>query len=140
VIGQHPDFFSAAVLRNAVISCGQLGNSDIPDWYFKQFGLDYGPTSEITPSEYEFLFNASPIAHVDSIRIDSIRTPVLLFVGLEDRRVAQMQTISFYHALKGRGKKVELLCIPKVGHNFLELKAAKLFYEAGRDWIKNACH
>jgi dipeptidyl aminopeptidase/acylaminoacyl peptidase len=133
VIGQYPDFFSAAVMRNPVISCGEIGNSDIPDWSFKQFGFDYGPTTLMKPREYEFLFNSSPISHVDSMRV-----PVLLFVGLEDRRVTQMHTISFYHALKGRGKKVELLCIPKQGHQFVDHKAAKLFYEAGRDWIKNA--
>ena len=36
VIGQYPDLFSGAVLRNPVISLGDVWSTDIPDWYFEE--------------------------------------------------------------------------------------------------------
>lgn len=41
VIGQYPDMFAACVLRNPVISAGEMSTTDIPDWYFAEFGVEY---------------------------------------------------------------------------------------------------
>lgn len=92
--------FTAAALRNPVISAGEISTSDIEDWYFAEFGLDYplsslplgytGPSSAtantaatpaqiITPEIYSRLFKVSPIAHVHNVT-----AAVLLLIGESD--------------------------------------------------------
>src|SRR5882757_3126006 len=63
VIGQYPDTFSAAVLRNPVIS-SQPASTDIPDWYFSEFGVRPSTTEseQMTPELYAQLYPTSPIA------------------------------------------------------------------------------
>ncbi|KAF5347238.1 hypothetical protein D9756_009923 [Leucocoprinus leucothites] len=39
LISKYPDVYSAAILRNPVISCGEVTGTDIPDWYFAEFGF-----------------------------------------------------------------------------------------------------
>ena len=73
VIGQYPDFFSAAVLRNPVITMGEISSSDIPDWYFEESGIPFEPTSLVTSEVYKELWAMSPLSHVDKVR-----TPTLL--------------------------------------------------------------
>ncbi|EGO20277.1 hypothetical protein SERLADRAFT_452969 [Serpula lacrymans var. lacrymans S7.9] len=131
LIGQHPTLFTAAVLRNPVISSGQLSISDIPDWYYEEFGLPFAPSSLIDPPAYDLLFRASPIAHVHGVR-----APVLIALGEDDLRVAPTQGLTYYHALKGRGKVVEMLCFPGETHAIDGVEAAKVSWEAGRDWFK----
>ncbi|KAF9033208.1 Alpha/Beta hydrolase protein [Panaeolus papilionaceus] len=120
VIGQYPTFFSAAVLRNAVTTATNISTTDIPDWYFSEFGLEYNLSSSspksdflpledattglpqstrITSSMYDGLLKASPIFHADRVCI-----PVLILAGTEDRRVAPSHSVEYYHALKARVK------------------------------------
>ena len=120
--------FSAAVLRNPVISVGDISSSDIRDWYFSEFGIEYPlassnsrstatPTSAVnkidqvnvsltTSSRLPPLISSKTYADLLAAspisRIDSIKTPVLLLIGSVDRRVAPSQGIDFYHALKAR--------------------------------------
>ncbi|KAH7927715.1 alpha beta-hydrolase [Leucogyrophana mollusca] len=131
LIGQYPDVFQAAVLANPVISCGEISTSDIPDWYFAEFGLSFEPDTLLTPETYKKLFNASPIAHVDKVR-----TPVLLAIGEDDLRVAPTQGRGYYHALKGRGKQVEMLTFPKETHPIDGVEASRVWWEATRDWLR----
>jgi Prolyl oligopeptidase family len=133
VIGQYPDFFSAAVIRNPVMSAAEPSVTDIPDWYYAEFGYPYGPTRHMTPQIFQELRAVSPIRHVDNVR-----TPVLLCIGADDRRVAPTQGIDYYHALKGRSKRVEMLIFKKEGHPLDGVEAARVCYEAGRDWIGRA--
>ena len=82
VIGQFPDFFSAAVMRNPVISVGEMfATTDIPDWTLAELGEKYDPARVLTPELYQKLYTASPIAH-----IEAVKTPVLLLLGDVDRR------------------------------------------------------
>jgi dipeptidyl aminopeptidase/acylaminoacyl peptidase len=131
VIGQYPDLFNAAVMRNPVISAGELTGSDIPDWIYTEFGLDFSPEALMTPATYRKLFEASPIAHVDRVR-----APVLLLLGEDDLRVVPTQGMRFYHALKGREKIVDMLTFPKETHPLEGVEAARVSWEAGRDWFK----
>lgn len=55
VIGQFPDMFTAAGIRNPVISCGEFSITDIPDWYFFEFGLPYNSGTIMTPKTYATL-------------------------------------------------------------------------------------
>jgi acylaminoacyl-peptidase len=157
--------FSAAVLRNPVISVGEISSSDIPDWYFSEFGIEY-PLSSSSPDIdkvsssspdidkssalpppplvsskiYTELLSASPISHVDSIK-----TPVLLLIGSADRRVAPSQGVNFYHALKARyaasesvgvgNRKVEMLIFEGEGHPLDGVEASKVIFEVTKKWL-----
>lgn len=130
VIGQYADVFSAAVMRNPVISCGEISTTDIPDWYFGEFGLPYDSTTIMTPSHYATLFAASPISY-----IEQVHTKVLLLLGEVDLRVSPTNSLTYYHALKGRGKVVEMLVFPKDSHPLDGVEASRISWEAGRDWF-----
>ncbi|KAG6827441.1 hypothetical protein H0H93_015612, partial [Arthromyces matolae] len=134
LIGQYPDMFSAAITRNPVMSAGEISSTDIPDWYFSEFGETYpiysspsvieieqnDPTKPkpapplVTPDLYKRVYNASPIAHVDAVRAS-----VLLMIGAADLRVAPTQGIEYYHALKQRAKegtRIEMLIFEGESH------------------------
>ena len=130
VVGQYPDFFSATVMRNPVIAAGEIASvSDIPDWAFAQFGTAFGPQSLITSDIFARLQEASPIAHVNAIK-----APILLLTGEIDQRVPPSQSKNFYHALKGRGKEVEMLMFPGNGHSLDSVEGELVGWEANRDW------
>ncbi|KAG2137878.1 Alpha/Beta hydrolase protein [Suillus bovinus] len=101
----------------------------------------------MTPDAYSTLFAASPIAHVDDVT-----APVLILIGEDDLRVVPGQGIGFYHAIKGRrefrtgkesetGKKkkkgiVDMLSFPGESHAIDGVEAARVSFEATRDWFK----
>lgn len=169
LISRYPDIYSAAILRNPVITCGEVAGTDIPDWYFAEFGLqnDFpiqssapfssrslamkSPTiphfdlaPHVTPHIFEVLYEASPsTALVNHLRNRSQRLdqskqipPVLLLIGASDQRVSPTQGIGFYHLLKGAGEEVEMLIFDGEGHPLDGIEAAKVGWEAGRDWLK----
>ncbi|KAI6103028.1 Alpha/Beta hydrolase protein [Pisolithus sp. B1] len=132
LIGQYPDVFSAAVLRNPVISAGELAASDIPDWAYGEFGVAFGPGAHMNPESFAKLYDASPISYVDKVH-----TPVLLLIGEDDLRVPTSQGKGYYHALKGSGKApVEMLVLPKESHPLDGVEAARVSVEAARDWFR----
>jgi acylaminoacyl-peptidase len=118
LIGQHPDTFCAAALRNPVTNIPAMaGVTDIPDWCFVE---TLGPGA----SSYDFqrhnpanadvlakMFACSPVAH-----IDKVRTPALLCIGAVDRRVPQSQGIEYYSLLKSRGVPSRMLLFPEDCH------------------------
>jgi len=120
-------------MRNPVISCGEISTTDIPDWYFAEFGYPYDPTTIMTPSIYAALYAASPISY-----IDKVRAKVLLLLGEADLRVAPTNALTYYHALKGRGKMVEMLAFPKDSHPLDGVETARISWEAKRDWFNAA--
>lgn len=83
--------------------------TDIPDWCATEGGVPL--TTPLEPAAYGTLFSMSPAS-----RVDSIRAPVLIALGLKDRRVPPSQGVDFYHALKKRGKHVEMLTYPDDDH------------------------
>ncbi|KAG1744589.1 Alpha/Beta hydrolase protein [Suillus paluster] len=125
LIGQYPKLFNAAVMRNPVISVGELTGSDIPDWIYAEFGLEFTPQSIMTPATFKTLFEASPIAHVDHVR-----APVLLLLGEDDMRVVPTQ------GMRGEIGRVEMLTFPKETHPLEGVEAGRVSWEAGRDWFK----
>ncbi|KAE9401852.1 alpha/beta-hydrolase [Gymnopus androsaceus JB14] len=156
LIGQYPNVFTAAVLRNPVISAGEVSTSDIQDWYFAEFGLDYplpslplgytglssattkaspSPPQIITPEVYSKLFHASPIAHVQTVT-----AAVLLLIGDSDQRVAPTQGIGYYHALKALkadcSDDVEMLVFGGEGHPLDGLEASKVVWLRTAEWFK----
>ena len=132
MIGQFPDVFSGAVLRNPVISLGEISSCDIPDWYFEESGVPFTATSLMTPEIYQRVFAMSPIAHVDAVRAS-----VLLLIGDKDQRVAPSQGKNYYHALKGRGKKVQMLCFKDDCHPIDSVEGLRVTYEASKRLFKS---
>ncbi|KAJ3537442.1 hypothetical protein NM688_g6689 [Phlebia brevispora] len=127
LIGQYPDVFSGAVLRNPVISLGEISTSDIPDWYYEESGLSFAATSVVTPEVYDRLFKMSPSAHVDAVRV-----PVIILIGEKDQRVAPTQGRNYYHALKARGKDVQLFCLKDDSHPLDSVEGQLVSYETAR--------
>lgn len=118
-------------MRNPVISAGEFCASDIPDWSFREFGLAFEPGTHVTPESFSTLYAASPIAHVDRVK-----TPVLLLLGEDDLRVPPTQGKGYYHVLKGKGRRVDMLVFPKETHPIDGVEAARVSFEAGRDWFR----
>lgn len=125
LIGQYPGYFTAAALRNPVISVGEISTSDIPDWYYEEAGIPFKPDSLVDPDVYKKLWSVSPISYVDGVK-----TPVLLLLGSKDYRVAPTQGKSYYHALKGRGKFVEMLCFKDDTHPIDSVEGSRVSFEA----------
>ena len=153
VAGKFSSFFSSAVLRNPVISVSEMCASDIPDWCYSEFGIEYPlsstpivapPTTTETPRRsllpplmtteiFDKLRSSSPIRHVDQV---SIR--ILLLIGKVDRRVIPSQGIEYYHALKARKKIVQMLRFEGESHPLDGVEAAKVSFEAAIDWFAKA--
>ena len=118
------------MLRNPVIM-SQPSSTDIPDWYFSEFGVRPSvECDEFPPTLYAQLYPSSPIAHVRSVR-----APVLLHLGTEDRRVVNVQGKAFFHALRALGREVELLSFEGEGHGLDGVEATRVGWEATVDWL-----
>ena len=103
LIGEYPDEYAAAVLRNPVTDLLHLYNtSDIPDWTLAQtvngpFDLETGRNRYADTALMTNLIERS------SIRLlDQIKTPVLLQLGKKDRRVPYSIGLRFYECLKAK--------------------------------------
>jgi acylaminoacyl-peptidase len=141
-------------MRNPVISGGDTTTTDIPDWYYSEFGFPYpvqsssqgssisttitskNPAPLMNSQTFEKIQAASPISYVDAVK-----TPVLLLIGLSDRRVAPSQGIEYYHALKARFEdksRVDMLVFEGESHPLDGVETAKVCYEATRDWFAKA--
>ena len=153
MVGQYPDMFTAAVLRNPVISVGEISTSDIPDWYYAEFGLSYpvpiassppisqgdgGIPSEnsmqlgMVPAVYEKLYNASPLRLADKVTAD-----VLLLVGKDDLRVAPTQGYGYYHTLRAlrKGNRVDMLVFDGESHPLNGVECERVCWEAAKAWF-----
>jgi dipeptidyl aminopeptidase/acylaminoacyl peptidase len=136
VAGQHPNLFTAIVLPNPVITA-LPAESDIPDWYFEEFlhpapkGLE---REQLPPQVYEKLYAMSPISHAGDVK-----TPVMLFLGLDDHRVSNTHGMAFYHALKAQGKEVDVLTFPGQGHGIDGVEEARAVFDLALEWYAKWC-
>mmetsp|Transcript_40684 Transcript_40684/g.82092 ORF Transcript_40684/g.82092 Transcript_40684/m.82092 type:complete len:924 (-) Transcript_40684:150-2921(-) len=116
LIGQHPDLFKVAAMRNPVTNIpSMVGVTDIPDWCFVEAlgvgAYDFNQFSPAKPPALAKMFECSPVAH-----IDKVRAPTLLCLGFADRRVPSSQGVEFFHALKSRGVPTRCLMYPEDSH------------------------
>ena len=125
MLGRFPDTFRAATLRNPVTNLGETSTTDIPDWYFAEIGVPYDAHAVMTPEVYHAGFARSPMAVVDAVRV-----PVQVHLGLKDQRVSLDQGKKFYHALKGRGRDVELLAFKDDMHAIDSVEGSRGSYHA----------
>lgn len=116
LIGQFPDIFKVAAMRNPVTNIATMvTTTDIPDWcYVETFGTGYynwktfrGPTKD----ELSAMWEASPIAHVDEVR-----APVLIALGMSDKRVPPSQGTEYFHIMRSKGIPSKLLMYPDDDH------------------------
>ncbi|KAE8251646.1 hypothetical protein A4X13_0g3909 [Tilletia indica] len=130
-------YFRAAVMRNPVIAAGQQAvSSDIPDWCFAEFGeaFDFKKPPVLRPDVFKKLEEQSPIAHMDKIE-----APVLLLVGLVDKRVPYWnQGKVLYHALKARQNKVRMLSFKDCDHALDTLEAEAISFLSTVRWFREA--
>ncbi|KAF7297410.1 Peptidase-S9 domain-containing protein [Mycena indigotica] len=148
LIGQYPEFFTAATLRNPVIFADAL-SSDIPDWYSNEWAIEYPMLSSAlglpgkearpadlprrNPEDLVRLFKTAPIAHVDNVKAH-----VLLHIGGSDVRVTPTQGIEYYHALRGKpreGRHVEMMVFPDEGHSLDGVRTSKVVWESTMQWL-----
>ncbi|KAJ7302152.1 Alpha/Beta hydrolase protein [Mycena albidolilacea] len=152
LIGQFPDVFTAAVIRNPVISTDPM-SSDIPDWYFNEWNIDYPIYSSPqgypeaadgtrtlpprrTPAESLRIFSSAPLAYVDAVTAH-----VLLHMGGGDLRVTPTHGLDYYHALKGNARNkrpeqdIEMHWFEKEGHSLDGVETSRIVSQTSRDWF-----
>ena len=137
-----PDEFDAVVQRNPVTDLvANFYNSDIPEWQLFEADLPYSfdsPTSHVDPKTFERLYDVSPLRHAHQVK-----TPTLLLIGLDDRRVPPDQGRAWFHALQNTNRAdgeakvdVEMLAFPGNGHPIdSTVEAEWCAFEAGVEWL-----
>ena len=114
LIGQFPDFYTAASARNAVTHLeAELFVSDIPDWVMCEglgtYDFDYKCVGG--PEIFAELYAKSPVKY-----IDSVKTPTLLMIGSVDLRVPPSQGMEYYKALIARKVPAKALIYKEDNH------------------------
>ncbi|PWA03365.1 hypothetical protein BB558_000474 [Smittium angustum] len=123
IAGRYGGLFRGLVLRNPVVNIGEMhARSDIPDWCFGELGMEYTGDMKIhegkiggplmTPEAYKIMWDASPQKYAAQVK-----DPILVNIGLSDRRVPPEQGYQFCRLVKANGnKEVECKVYPNVGH------------------------
>eukprot|EP00592_Proboscia_alata_P026986 CAMPEP_0194445240 /NCGR_PEP_ID=MMETSP0176-20130528/127743_1 /TAXON_ID=216777 /ORGANISM="Proboscia alata, Strain PI-D3" /LENGTH=986 /DNA_ID=CAMNT_0039271763 /DNA_START=29 /DNA_END=2989 /DNA_ORIENTATION=+ len=120
LIGQHPELFKVAAMRNPVTNIATMVTAtDIPDWcYVETFGpgsYDYTKFQPPTADQLQAMHAASPVAH-----LHKVTAPTLIALGLSDKRVPPSQGLEYYHALRAKNgrhpSKTKLLVYEENDH------------------------
>uniref|UniRef100_A0A0E9XMB1 Peptidase S9 prolyl oligopeptidase catalytic domain-containing protein n=2 Tax=Anguilla anguilla TaxID=7936 RepID=A0A0E9XMB1_ANGAN len=81
-------------------------------------GYNYSTDTLPDPAVWEQMLNKSPIKHVTQVK-----TPVLLTLGEDDKRVPNKQGMEYYRALKALQVPVRLLWYPGNNHSLSKVDA-----------------
>ncbi|CAH1427163.1 unnamed protein product [Lactuca virosa] len=115
LIGQAPDRFAAAAVRNPVCNLAlMVGTTDIPEWCFvESFGSKGLSTYTEAPSPQllKLFHDKSPISH-----LPKVKTPTLFLLGAKDLRVPVSNGLQFARALKEKGVEVKVIVFPEDTH------------------------
>ncbi|KAJ7730156.1 Alpha/Beta hydrolase protein [Mycena metata] len=152
LIGQFPEVFTAAFIRNPVIFT-EAFSSDMPDWFFNEWNIEYPIYSSPqgfpdnsdnnhalsprpTPKKSQETFASAPFGHVDAVTAH-----VLLHLGGLDRRITPTQGLEYYHALKGNAlnrrpeQNVEMYWFETEDHSLDGVEANRIVWETSIDWL-----
>lgn len=77
-------------------------------------------------------FNNNPV-----FSADKINTPLLLWVGKEDRHVDFEQSIAMFVGLRSLNKPVELMLFPQEGHTLMKPENQKKATEYFLKWFNH---
>ncbi|KAA8527690.1 hypothetical protein F0562_035441 [Nyssa sinensis] len=115
LIGQAPDKFVAAAVRNPVCNLAlMVGTTDIPDWCYVEARGSEGKSSftEAPSAEHLALFySKSPVSH-----LSKVKTPTLFLLGAQDLRVPVSNGLQYARALKEKGVEVKVIVFPNDVH------------------------
>ncbi|CAI5979169.1 unnamed protein product [Closterium sp. NIES-65] len=115
LIGQEPDRFRTAVLRNPVTNLASMvGTTDIPDWCFVEaFGQPGMAAFSDSPTaaELQTFLKASPITYASKVKV-----PTLFVLGGKDLRVPSSNGLQLVHALRAQGLEARVLMMPEDVH------------------------
>lgn len=116
LIGQAPDRFVAAAVRNPVCNLSlMVGTTDIPDWcYVEAYGKNgkYVYTEAPSIEDITMFYQCSPIRHISKVKV-----PVLLLLGAQDLRVPVSNGLQYARALRERGVEVKVIVFPNDVHS-----------------------
>ncbi|OAV99835.1 hypothetical protein PTTG_05065 [Puccinia triticina 1-1 BBBD Race 1] len=140
---RYPDLFAAACMRNPVVDLvgTASGGSDIPDWSYAEANITFPLLSggsersdeevgkvSVSPADFAILRDRSPIKF-----IDKVKTPTLVLLGNQDRRVSNQQGLAWYHGLKSLKTEAELVLFTDNSHPlnsiFAELNSFMVWFE-----------
>lgn len=125
---RYPELFAAACMRNPVVDLvgTASGGSDIPDWSYAEAGIKFpllsSESSErsdideigkvsVNETDFKILRDSSPIKF-----IQNVKTPTLILLGDQDRRVSKQQGLAWYHGLKSLKTEAELVLFKDNSH------------------------
>uniref|UniRef100_A0A0G4GVC0 acylaminoacyl-peptidase n=1 Tax=Chromera velia CCMP2878 TaxID=1169474 RepID=A0A0G4GVC0_9ALVE len=113
LIGQHPELFKAASVRNPVASISSMiGVSDIPDWVFAEASneeFDFQVPTETNVLQFR---RASPLQYVHQVK-----TPLIVAIGQRDIRVPPSNGRDYFQYMRAQTKTAcRLLTYPDNDH------------------------
>ncbi len=103
--------------------------SSIPDYWAPMRAMLYQRIGH-PDDEREMLWDRSPLAHVDAIRI-----PVLIAQGANDPRVKQAEAEQIVAALVEKGLPHDYLLFPDEGHGLAKPENRETFYAAAESFL-----